>query len=82
MAGGMPPFFRGSAAEGAMDVCDRLLYSGNCCDALADYAVTWHPVAEYDGDSIPVSGVCHKHVVLVDRSLVRVMETHPLRRAS
>lgn len=73
---GQPPFFRGCATSGVMGVCDRLLHSGNCCDVPAAYAVTWKRTMG-DGDSIPVSGVCRTHVVLVDRRLVEVIATYP-----
>lgn len=49
--------------------------SDDACDGPADYEVRWLP-APHIGDD-PVSTVCAEHAVLVDRSEVRSISTHP-----
>lgn len=61
--------------------CDLIpAYSDDACDGLAAYEVRWKPADHLGGD--PVSTVCGEHVVLVDRSEVRRVFTHPLVSAS
>ena len=80
---GLPPFFRGEVGEWDGRYCDYFgdpALEGNACDDWPAYLIHWIPEPEHDEDTLPCSGVCEAHAVLVDRNRVKEIFTHPNRR--
>ena len=73
----VPPFYRGEKGEWEAVECDHFTEGDDtACDAPAAYYVEWKSRPELDNDTLPVSGACERHALLVDRRQVLRMRSH------
>lgn len=75
--GGDPPFYRGEKGDWHGEICDHFnAGDATACDERSQYLIEWRQ-QPYDAGTIPVSGCCERHALLVDRRLVVRFSTHP-----